>query len=429
MHSAPDKSSKYLTWFFLLAILASVTYLLYYYRGVGLHDGYVYLKAGGDIVDRKNPYISGDTRSGTASSLLIFLFFSPFMNFASTSMFQIINLAGVTWFAWVIAGRYGSRRNFLLLILLTLWISPVREMLAINQVNGIILGLVASFLQLESKQSSRKPWLYRFLASFPLAMALDLKPHLLVIFIIAWSILTKSKTLIVLTFSQLVPAHLIIDIYIGEIVEISWLERLNSIKQTAGTNSLGDSVTIWPIITRIFPGVESLVTFLALVSFLVAALCSFYFASKRSALLTLLFSFTAPAFYIYFHFYDLIPVAILFLSLVIKNGNRFPDVAIVSLLLIPKEFTSFRNLTLVFMLTLLLNLISYNPKATRISKFAPIPDYLLYAGLCILNAQLFVDARLTQSIFVTEILMLLIWRISERTNGFISQTSPEPKSQ
>lgn len=79
---------------YLSGIIVSLAYLLYYYRNVGLHDGYVYIKAGQDIINGNNPYTTGDTRSGTASAVLIFFINSLVPEFAQASVFQSLNLLG-----------------------------------------------------------------------------------------------------------------------------------------------------------------------------------------------------------------------------------------------------------------------------------------------------------------------------------------------
>ena len=396
---------------YLSGIIVSLAYLLYYYRNVGLHDGYVYIKAGQDIINGNNPYTTGDTRSGTASAVLIFFINSLVPGFAQASVFQSLNLLGVAWFGWVVGGKIASENGYLLLILATIWISPVREMLAINQVNGLVLGLLGTALHLETKRKNTNYQLSVLMTGFCLAMAVDIKPHLLLVFVIAWSVLLRRISLIFLTFGQLALAHLLVDLYVGEITEITWFSRLRDIEDSAGTSKLGDSVTIWPILEKSFPTLASWVPTVSLSLFLVMSGISIYFALRKKYLLTLLTGFSAPAFYIYFHFYDLIPVAVLFLVLIINAENKWFDLSIFGLLVIPKEFTSIRNLTLVLVLTTLVHVNNGRIAKNKLISYIPIKSFLLYGGVCLLNTQLFLTERLTQSIFVTEILFLLIWRI------------------
>lgn len=414
---------------YLFGIIVSLAYLLYYYRNVGLHDGYVYIKAGQDIINGSNPYTVGDTRSGTASAVLIFFINSLVPGFAQASVFQSLNLLGVAWFGWVVGGKIASKNGYLLLILVTMWISPVREMLAINQVNGLVLGLLGSALHLETKRKSTNFQLSVIMTGFCLAMAVDIKPHLLLVFVIAWSVLLRRISLICLTFGQLVLAHVLVDLYVGEITEITWFNRLSNIEESAGTSKLGDSVTIWPILEEFFPNSASWVPTVSLCFFLIISGFSVYFAIHKNYSLTLLTAFSAPAFYIYFHFYDLIPVAVLFLVMIIKNRNKWFDLFILALLIIPKEFTSVRNLILVFALTTLVHVNNEGLNHRKLTHYIPIKSLLFYGGVCLINTQFFLTDRLTQSIFVTEILFLLIWRVFAGAGKINANSWPESKTR
>jgi len=420
------KSKNLITGF---AILVSVSYLLFYYRNVGLHDGEVYLTAGHNILNGNDPYKTGETRSGTTSSLLMYLTFRPFMGFAPTSIFQILNLTGILFFLWVVMRSLGLRDNFMTLSLLTIWLSPVREMLAINQVNGIILGLLGLFLYLEDITARTKSWPLSLLSSLSLALAIDIKPHLLVIFLISRTILKQDLKIFILTVGQLILTHAIIDFYIGAVVEISWLERLRTINHSAGSVDLGDSVTIWPLIEKIFPQNAHVIALTSLIVFLTGVMISIYFSIKQNINLTFLFSLGCPGLYIYFHFYDLIPIALVFLTLVMKYGNKRFDLAIISLMIIPKEFLNIKNLCLVFMLTLYIVSVTKHQKQQRLLSNVPLFEYAIYALLCICNSILFIDERLTQSIFVTEIFFLLSGKIISKSKRFNNRDGQKPKSQ
>jgi hypothetical protein len=310
-----------------------------------------------------------------------------------------------------------------------MWISPVREMLAINQVNGLVLGLLGTALHLEIKSKKNNPILFVAMSGFCLAMAVDIKPHLLLVFVISYSILLRRITLIFSTLGQLIWAHLLVDLYVGEFTEIAWISRLGEIEESAGTSKLGDSVTIWPILEKSFPNLASWVPIVSLSLFFIIGGFSIYFAVKKRFLLTVLTALSAPAFYIYFHFYDLIPVAVLFLIMIINAENKWFDIAILALLIIPKEFTSIRNLLLVLFLTILVHVSNLELKQKRLTRYIPFSSYFLYAGICLMNTQIFLTERLTQSIFVTEILFLLIWKVFTGAGKINVYSWPESRTR
>jgi hypothetical protein len=321
----------------------------------------------------------------------------------------------------------GLRENFMPISLLTIWLSPVREMLAINQVNGIMLGFLGLFLYLEDLSAMKKSWQLSIFASFSLAIAIDIKPHLLVIFLFCRAILKRDLKIFILIVGQLILTHAIIDLHIGQVVEISWFERLSTINQSAGTAELGDSVTIWPIIEKIFPQNTHAIAVSSLMLFLTGVIISIYFSISKNTNLTFLFSLGCPGLYIYFHFYDLIPIALIFLTLVMKYGNKRFDLAIVALMIIPKEFLSIKNLCLVLILTMyMVSIIKYQKKVKLLAKVQAF-EYAMYALLCACNSILFIDARLTQSIFVTEIFFLLSGKIISKSKQFKNRDMQEPK--
>ncbi len=379
---------------------------MYYYRAVGLHDGLVYIEAGRYIAMGENPYTSGVSRSGTVTSLLLYFVYVLMPNSFEAPLFQVINLFCVGWFIWTIRDKRIPLETFLLAVLVAFWISPVREMLAINQVNAFLAALLGTVFYLSSSTKFENLKSKTALMGICFALAIDLKPHLLLVTLIVWSIIMNRLTLIAWTAGIFIGLHLIIDIYVGAFTELDWLNRVGAIEDSASTTELGDSVTVWPIFNMIFPNMVQYVPVISLTVFLAVAMCAIGFALGGRHNLALILSLVAPAFYIYFHFYDMIPLALIFIVNLLQAKSPFPYIAILPLLLIPKEFTNPRNLLLVFVLTLLVWRRANVPNERPLNL---VFTFILYATICILNSHLFGEPRITQSIFVTELLLLLTW--------------------
>ncbi len=406
MHKLRNELMTTKQYFFGCGIILSVAYLMFYYRNVGLHDGFVYIQAGQDIANGKNPYSEGITRSGTVSSLLMYFIYFLIPKSIAAQIFQVMNFGFVAWFLWVLKGKKWDIEDYLLAVLVSIWLSPVRELLAINQVNAYLVGLLGTAIWIHSKPLASKPFAKYASIGLCFALAIDLKPHLLIIVLLAWAVLERSIAPIAWTVAIFILLHIAIDLYIGEITELTWFSRVVDVKNTAGTAELGDSVTIWPIFLKLFPNGSELVPHLSLVLFLSVTLVAIFYAIKGNSSYAFLIALAAPGFYIYFHFYDMIPLALIFVVYLVRSTTSFQYITLLCLMLIPKEFTSLKNLGLVVVIATIVWLHS-NDEDRSIKKL--YLGFFGYGIICYLNSYVFGEPRLTQSIFVTEILMFVLW--------------------
>lgn len=353
MHKLRNELIPMKKYVFGFGILISVAYLMFYYRNVGLHDGFVYIQAGQDIANGNNPYSEGITRSGTVSSLILYFIYALIPNSIAAQTFQIMNLSFVAWFLWVLRGNKWDIEDYLLAVLVSVWLSPVRELLAINQVDAFVVGLLGTAIWIHSKPSASMPSAKYAWIGLCFALAIDLKPHLLIVVLLVWAVLERSIAIIAWTVAIFTALHIAIDLYIGEITELTWFSRVVDVKDTAGTAELGDSVTIWPIFQKLFPDRSELVQNASLVLFLSVTFMALFYAIKGNSNYSLLIALAAPGFYIYFHFYDMIPLALIFVSYLVRSKPSFLYITLLCLMLIPKEFTNFKNLALVAVISTL----------------------------------------------------------------------------
>ncbi len=395
-------------YFIGLGVVISIAYLMFYYRNVGLHDGLVYIQAGQDIANGKNPYSEGITRSGTVSSLLIYFIYIFIPKTIAAQVFQLINFACIGWFLWVIRGKQWKIEDYLLAVLVSFWLSPVRELLAINQVNAFVVALLGTAIWINSKTPVRKKYLINAGIGLCFALAIDLKPHLLLVVLLVWAVFNRSVAVFNWTISLFATLHIAIDLYIGEITELTWISRILEVEATASTTKLGDSVTFWPIFQRLFPQWIELVPRISILLLLFVCLTALYMAIRDRINSAIVFALAAPGFYIYFHFYDMIPIALIFVVYLINLKISFQHITLLSLMLIPKEFTNLKNLVLVLCITTLV-WFWRNAKNKRTSSIELFLGLMGYGVICIINSFFFGGPRLTQSIFVTEILIFLLW--------------------
>ena len=390
-----------------IGIILSITYLLYYYRNVGIHDVGAYLHSGEVLIDRKNPYELGLSKWGTVGPIILYLFSKIIPNSLSGTIFQLINLFGVFLFFRIFSNSKKSI-NTQLIFLLVLWISPVREMLAVNQITGIILGCLSlgQYFILASKDNNK--FVYKFLISpMCFAIAIDLKPHITIYIFIILIIATRNFKLLFNTALIFVFMHLIIDFYVGIFLERDWVHAVLKVGSSASDNKLRDSVSFWPLLNHYinFPKAFYLVSFILIIALLLYAI---YLGYKMKTDAALYIGLIIPSLSIYYHYYDSIPLCILALNWAITERKYIYSALLLSFFLIPKEYLSLRNTFLVLLFEIVLMIIFTN--------MGYIADIFLVRNLIygigftylihLINTLLNLNPFILQSIVVSETLFL-----------------------
>ena len=121
-------------------------------------------------------------------------------------------------------------------------------------------------------------------------------------------------------------------------------------------------------------------------------------------------SFLAPSLFIYFHFYDVVPLTVILAILVLRVKNHILVAFSVSMYLIPIEYMSIKNTILVYAFIILLTVL----KSKRLEKTIWIRNSLLSITgwamsylLHTFNSILGFSDHLLQSLIVTECLIIV----------------------
>jgi hypothetical protein len=391
--------------------LASLCYLLFYYRqggvkdvGVinpGIRDVGVYVDAGKLILRGENPYVLIGNRFGFVGcvpfAIVSYLIPSNF----ETLFFQLLNLTGCLVFVFVFK-KFFPRNNTGLVVVTLLFISSTREMLVTNQITGIIMGLLASAFYLSEigiEKSSKK---CTFFAAGLFVMALDLKPHLVIIFLGVYLISSKNRSLFFMTTFLWVGLHGLVDLMHQEILEFDWLKVLTDLQNQAQGGNLNDSVSFWPLINEI-SGFAHIPLFILTLPTILATIWLFYAAQKTPLPQIIIWPFIVPAFSIYFHHYDLIPVTVLILLAVEEKNIRYLLLPTM-FFIIPIEYSNLQNQALVMTLLMLWKIES----KFDISYSALFFSWVGFNLLHILNVYLEQLIGNLQSIIVTEIIVFSV---------------------
>lgn len=396
------------------AILISLTYLLYHFNdGGNLHDAGVYFESGKLVLLRENPYSISDfgpARWGSFGPVPFTLFLTLVPEGFRALVVRAVSLIGILLFLRIFFTKLG-RTQISTIFLVVIWTSPVRELLVTNQMVGIEMGIIALSVYLWQKSENTKNIWLGILASFFFVIAIDLKPHLSLVFFVAFTILMRTSKIFWVTVIEYVLLHTLVDLSQKRILEIDWLASISSLNKSANTNSLGDSLSFWPILNNYLKLPEVFYLLAICITVFLTLLC-FYQAQKREWEHSLFLSFFVPSTFIYFHFYDAVPLCAIFVVYVSKNFNLQYSTFALSFILIPKEFLVPRNIILLLSILLI-----FLFKELHRSKLSHLPKILLkmFSGLLftlmlhIFNRSLHLSDHLFQSLIVTESLLLILF--------------------
>jgi hypothetical protein len=264
--------------------------------------------------------------------------------------FQLLNILGLITFILIFNKLYTKFRPELVIIT-SLWLSSFRETLATNQITGILLGLlsIGYYFSLPNKLQASK---FKIVAgAFSLVLAIDLKPHLSLIFFVI--LVVKSRNFQLFKFVALVwvMLHGLVNLSQRKILEFSWLDKVLDLQNQAENASLGDSVSFWPLLSTAL-SIESFPTLFLFLPMLTVFVCLILLSNSLTWQDVFIWSFLTPSFFIYFHHYDIVPAVVLILILIQSRYFKYLLIP-VGFFLIPIEFDSLRNQALVLAIFLL----------------------------------------------------------------------------
>ncbi len=392
-----------------IAILISTLYILIYYHKDGnLRDAGVYFDSGIAVLKGNNPYVA--SRWGSFGPVPFSILLLAIPEEMRSLVVQILSLAGIYAFFRIF---FPNKRLIepLAISFVILWTSPVRELLVTNQMTGIAIGLLALGVKfLNSFDSFRYMTKEALLGALLFTMALDLKPHICIFFFLSWVIYKKSIQKFFLVTLSIFTTHLVINISQRRILEIDWLNALSDVNKSATAATLGDSLSFWPIINYFTDSKLNLYFVSVLITFVLSLVC-FFWAYKGKWDGVLFLSFFIPSTSIYYHYYDAIPLCVLFVVMIFQIESSFLNSFAVPFILIPKEFMSIRNQLLVVMIVGLLILrsrvINKNKKKFAIA-YNTLAGFISLTLLHMINRKLELSEHLLQSLIVTESLVIIV---------------------
>ena len=326
--------------FLLLTLALSAAYLISIRLGT-LGDASIYITAGKEISLRNDPYL-GDFRSGPVGAISLYIFSVLLPSATIEIVFQFLNLGGIYYFARRILPKTSDVEFLVILILLT-WSSPVREMIFVHQLNGIALGL-ATIALFPSKKVHKQ--LTRFtvysLQSLFLLLSLELKPHL--VFPVVLYIVVKNKryNLLLGAFTLGLILHFVLNIYTSLSLEILAYRKIVDISAIGSSTQWNEITNIWTVLDYLIPAYKFWYSMAVLTS-IISILLIMKNSSKNQSTLPLTLCAIFPAITIYSQLHQMILISILITTSVVINKVNILSVVSLLFLFVPLEIINPRN--------------------------------------------------------------------------------------
>lgn len=362
---------------FLLSIVLvlSAAYLISIRYGT-LGDIGVYLDAGKAIAQQKDPYL-GDFRSGPVGAIAIYIFSTLVPAMVIEVTFQLLNLAGIYYFARKILPQINADVFLVVLVLLT-WSSPVREMLFIHQLNGIAIGLMTLSLFPILKKAPK--FLCYFVQGTFLLVSIELKPQLVIP--IAIYIIMRNQRNIISLYALTVGVffHFALNQYTGLPLELLALKKILSISAVGSQTKWKEVTNIWPVLDYFFPAYIFWYICAVIIS-IVSILIILQKSKSLNSVIPLRLCAIFPAITIYSQLHQMIFLSILMCSSIVINRVNLLSVISFLFLLVPLEMTEPRNL--IFLTVASITLYGFKKYLQKKQSIVEICSYFV-AGIAVL---------------------------------------------
>jgi hypothetical protein len=432
-----------LTPIFLQAIIfVSAVYLLYYYREGGIKDVGIfpvtirdaggYVNSGLALIRGENPYLNSTSRWGSFGPIFFGVWSILVPRSIHTLSFQLLNLIGIYWLIKVVFPHLNTM-TIRAIFLLSIWSSAFRELLSTNQISGIVLGLVCigykSFSKSKRNAIFRQPIKIYLTSYLPIAIAIDVKPHIaLPLLLIMSTKLPKRINLLAGSTLILALGHLLMDVRFARLLELDFYNSLRILNSLSQIGNLGDSVTYWPIISKLLNSTQYTMTLSMILSLLTLSCTIWAIRSKNFNSALILVGFF-PAAGIYFHLYDSLIITVVFITLALTKYS-WVNLYALNFLMIPKEFMNTRNWLLILAANLLYILIVRNLDNRKV--YVYLRDFILtlslYFGTGLALQKYKSDEYFYHSVVVTFLVTVLV-AVGLLTSKNIRISEIKPKFQ
>ena len=387
---------------YLVPILFTLAVLVYY-RNEGVRDLGFYLEAGSTLLKGGNPYTELAWRSGPVGTLVVELVFGFLPSALAIILFQSVTIFGFIFLAKPYCMNLTKvQRNFLYsLIILS---APVRETLSGKQMTGLVafaLAFAIASIQLDTQPSKSM----KVTSIFAIAIAVDLKPHLMAPLFLVLIFYSSARSLILKSGILLISLQVVISIYCNQFLILDWATNILKLGNTLGES--GESVSLWKVLTLVgFP--DDYVFALAIASQIITLIIGLILVRQKFTLETLIAMIVPLSFGTYMHVYDYSLLTTLFLVVIITRGLSVMRVLLLMFIAIPLESFLLQNF---FVLVMILFWFLVSTSVTYSSLKVLLQGFLTYYLIQGINQKLEIDYKLDLSIRILEINIMVLFLV------------------
>lgn len=327
---------KYRSDFFpaLFGVALAIIIVCTKYQTSTLGDSGYYITNGHKLLLGENVYKDG-FRSGSFGSVALYLISIVLTNRVTEIIFQILNLIGpivlVTILTW---NKFKVLKYWPLLVL----IAPSRELLVNHQINGVIYFLISISLVLGKSKIK-----YFYILSFlPAAIALDLKPHLVLPILLAFATTRKNMISILRVLITNLLMHLLIDIRVRQLTEFNWIQNLTSLSSSQEHTKWYEIYNIWPIVDM-SPLPTNFTKMIGITTFVLILCLLPLIARKFGVIVSVSIALISPIIGLYCHLYDLAPFVVLVIIVAITNLTNIYFWALLNMAIVFRGPDGFSN--------------------------------------------------------------------------------------
>jgi len=216
-------------------------------------DFQYYINNGKLISDGINPY-GGDFRSGTLGPLAMYVLSRIIPSNSIQNLFFILNLLGILAILMYFRSKLTSNA-LLLCFIFAIWSAPYREIVTNGQITSLLYLLIFfSLLLLRRQNEGYRKLINLGTAALLSAIAIDLKPHICLPIIFFVGLAQRNIRYLGLVIVIIILSHALIDVQLGAITEIEWIQNLVGVQSTKEYSKWPEQYNIWPILDYAIPG-------------------------------------------------------------------------------------------------------------------------------------------------------------------------------
>ena len=386
--------------------------VIFYYRNEGVRDLGYYEEAGNVLASKGNPYEDLAWRSGPIGTIFLHFVFGAFPTEAKIIFFQSVSVLGfILLIKPFLKGLNLLQLNFLFTAIIAS--APVRETLSAKQLTGLIaMAIALSITPVLMREDLKKK--QSILNSLILAIALDLKPHIIIPLLTMLIFYKSGLRLILMTSTLLALMHGALSFYVKKFLLLEWFDNIKDLGNSLGKE--GESVSLWKMLI-IADISENLVTYISSIFQIAILVFGLYLIKRQFIFFAILLVLISQSLGSYVHIYDFALVSTLMLCLITVEKMRYLHLLFLMFITVPLEYLKVTNIVLIASLSIFFCL---NESKIKKSSTLCTAAFATYYGLQNLNEllELGYKDQLSLRMFEINLMMFLIVynQVSKKTS-------------